>query len=38
MTGLNNFSIGQRMAVGFGALLILLGALLGSIYSWQRDA
>ncbi len=38
MTGLNNFSIGQRMAAGFGALLILLGALLGSIYSWQQDA
>ena len=38
MIDFNNLSIGQRMTVGFGALLVLLGALLGGIYSWQQDS
>ena len=38
MIDFNNLSIGQRMTIGFGALLVLLGALLGGIYSWQQDS
>jgi len=31
-------TIARRMIIGFGALLVLLGALLGSIYVWHQDS
>ncbi len=38
MSRFNDLTIGQRLAIGFSALLLLLGALLGGIYAWEVDS
>lgn len=38
MKRLEGPSIGQRMAVGFGVLALIIGTLLSAIYVWQRHS
>ena len=38
MSKFNDLTVGQRLTIGFSALLLLLGALLGSIYAWEVDS
>lgn len=38
MSKFNDLTVGQRLTIGFSALLLLLCALLGSIYAWEVDS